>query len=285
MKRNCLLLITSILYLSLFSCTQTRETQTESAEPTYLNKRIITLGGVITETVSALGFQNEIVGVDRTSTFPQEVKELPNLGFGNAIAIESIIDLNPDIVLALESAVSENLIRQLRESGIRHEIYRQEFSKDGSIKLFRDLGLHLDASLRSDSLVQTFEASMPEVVQQTDKKLLFVYARGQGAMQVAGQDTPANALIQMLGYKNAVTAFEGFRPLTPEALVEADPYALLFFESGLESLGGKDGLAAIPGLKETQAGRDARVVALDGLKMIGFGPRLPEAIKEIQAQL
>ena len=51
----------------------------------------------------------------------------------------------------------------------------------------------------------------------------------------------------------------------------ADVYVLI--DSGLKSIGGIQGLLKVPGLAQTPAGRNQRVVAMDGLCLSGFGPR------------
>jgi iron complex transport system substrate-binding protein len=56
---------------------------------------------------------------------------------------------------------------------------------------------------------------------------------------------------------------------------------LLVTDQGLQAAGGIDGLLRAPGLAATPAGRARRVLSLDALWLLGFGPRLPSAIRTL----
>jgi iron complex transport system substrate-binding protein len=117
------------------------------------------------------------------------------------------------------------------------------------------------------------------------KKVLFIYARGAGTMMVAGQETPLDKIITLAGAKNAANGFKDFKPLTTEALVAANPDVILLFDSGLESVGGVNGLLKVPGIPQTTAGKQQKIIAMDGQFLSGFGPRVLEAVKELSEKL
>jgi iron complex transport system substrate-binding protein len=100
---------------------------------------------------------------------------------------------------------------------------------------------------------------------------------------VAGNDTNAKAMIEYAGGVNALTGFSGFKPLTPEAVIAAAPDVVLGTEQGLKAAGGPEGLLKLPGLADTPAGRSQRVVALEAMLLLGFGPRLPLAVRQLDA--
>jgi iron complex transport system substrate-binding protein len=120
---------------------------------------------------------------------------------------------------------------------------------------------------------------------RSDKKVLFIYARGAGTLMVSGTGTPIASMIQLAGAKNAVTDFADFKPLTAEAMVAANPDIILLFDSGLKSIGGIDGLLKVPGIAQTNAGRNRSIVSMDGELLSGFGLRLPQAIRELQEKV
>jgi ABC-type hemin transport system substrate-binding protein len=55
---------------------------------------------------------------------------------------------------------------------------------------------------------------------------------------VAGKNTPMEKLITLAGGENAINEFDDFKPLTPEAVVKANPDILFLFKSGLWGAGG-----------------------------------------------
>lgn len=107
--------------------------------------------------------------------------------------------------------------------------------------------------------------------------MLFIYARGQGTLNVAGRVTGADTIIKLAGAVNAVDGYTDYKPLTPEGAVAAAPDVILLMDKGLESIGGPEALWQLPGLAQTPAGRQKRVISLDGLMLLGFGPRLGQA--------
>jgi iron complex transport system substrate-binding protein len=88
-------------------------------------------------------------------------------------------------------------------------------------------------------------------------------------------------MIELAGARNAFASVEGYKPLTPEAAVAAAPDVLLATDQGLNAAGGIDGLLKAPGLALTPAGRARHVVSLDALLLLGFGPRVPQAIEQL----
>lgn len=104
-------------------------------------------------------------------------------------------------------------------------------------------------------------------------------------MMVGGTGTQVDRAIALAGGRNAVTEFSDYKPLTAEALVKANPDVILLFSSGLESLGGAAGLKKVPGISQTNAGRNNRFVSMDGELLSSFGPRLGEAVMELEGKI
>ncbi len=78
---------------------------------------------------------------------------------------------------------------------------------------------------------------------------------------------------------------QGYKPLTPESAAAAAPDVILVTREGLANLGGVSNLTARSGLDLTPAGKADRVVAMDALYLLGFGPRLPAAVRHLAIAL
>jgi iron complex transport system substrate-binding protein len=115
----------------------------------------------------------------------------------------------------------------------------------------------------------------------TPPRVLFVLSHAANNVQVAGEGTAADAMIRLAGGVNALNGFNGYRPLSSEAVIAAAPDFILVTREGIEALGGVDALLARPGLALTPAGQARRVIAPDALYLLGFGPRLPQAVREL----
>ena len=112
-------------------------------------------------------------------------------------------------------------------------------------------------------------------------KVLFVLSHAAAQVMVGGDGPSAQAMIEYAGAANALTGVAGYKPLTPEAAIAAAPDLLLLTDQGLQAAGGIDGFLRLPGLAETPAGRARRVVSMEAMLLLGFGPRLPLALKQL----
>lgn len=250
------------------------------------NTRIVSLNGTLTEDLCALGFGANIVGTDITSTYPDSMMRLPKVGHTSQMTSESILSLNPNIVFALREETKPELAQQLEAAGIKLFLFDLDYSAKGATSLIKQMADTLGVPDKAPAIVNAIEQPLKEIQPiPTAPKVLFIYARGTGTLLVAGEETRADGMIRLAGGQNAATGFKNFKPLTPEALVTANPDAILLFNSGLESLQGETGLLNVPGMTATKAGKDKAVIAMDGQYLTGFGPRLGNAAKELNQKL
>jgi iron complex transport system substrate-binding protein len=101
---------------------------------------------------------------------------------------------------------------------------------------------------------------------------------------IAGPGSGADEMIEAAGGTDAGTAMgldRPFTPITSEALTEAAPDVILMTTTGLESVGGVDGLLDIPGLGQTPAGEHRRIVDMDDSVLLAFGPRIGATIEAL----
>ena len=66
-------------------------------------------------------------------------------------------------------------------------------------------------------------------------------------------------------------------------MIAARPDIVLVTDQGLKASGGVDGILKLPGLAQTPAGRKHRIVSLEAMLLLGFGPRMPQALAELDA--
>ena len=114
--------------------------------------------------------------------------------------------------------------------------------------------------------------------------MAFLYVRGTSAIYLVGGRAPApTPSCSAAGGIDAGAAagYDAFVPLTAEAVAALDPDVILVMSKGLESVGGIDGLVGLPGVAQTPAGRDRRVVAVDDTLLLSFGPRTGALIEAL----
>ena len=276
---------------------QATQQSTQPAEPDPLEGvRAVVLFGDLTETVFALGAGHIVVGRDATSIYPPEAELLPNLGFDQELSAEGVLSLEPTIVIGSPSAGPPEVLEQIRSAGVEVLIVPDLYTFEAPAMKIRAIGAALGLEQRAEELVADVEARIDAVFREVAERyaetqrrpsVLFLYVRRNAPQLVAGEDSPAASMIEAAGGTDAGTqaGIYGFAPLTPEAIVAADPEALLVMQRAIDSIGGIDGLLEVPGVAETRAGRARRVIAMDDLYLLGFGPRLPEALRDLAAEI
>ena len=269
---------------SVFAGTITDSTGTvvESTEP----KRIVTVAGNVSETVFALGAGDRVVAVDASSVFPPAAQQLPKVGYYRNINAEGILSMSPDLVIATDSAGPPPVIAQIRGAGIPIAILDSAQSFEGAQNRVTQIATLLDKTAEGEALT----AAMAEQLSTMKKpsappKVLFIYARGAGTQNVAGTDTAAHAMIELAGGVNAVTEYTGYKPMNAEAIIAASPDYILFTARGLESIGGVDAAAGLNGIAQTPAGMNKKIIAIDDLMLLGFGPRTAEGAIELSTAI
>jgi iron complex transport system substrate-binding protein len=182
------------------------------------------------------------------------------------------------------------VLDQLRSAGVRVEVITDEPTVESAKEKIRQIAELIGRVDAGNALVEEMEQELAAARALREEatatpRVLFIYARGSGSMNVAGRGTTAEAMIELAGARNAITGFEGFKPMTAEAVVSAAPDVILVLTRGLDSVGGVDGLLEQPGISLTPAGENRRIVAMDDLLMLGFGPRLGTAVNELTIKL
>lgn len=284
------LILTVGVCFTLSSCNEDKDTEQTTSESEVGGSplKIISLSGVITEVLFELGQGNNIVGIDITSTYPAEnLVGKAQLGHTSKLNAEAILALSPDIIFCLETDAEKPVLKQLAESGLKVIPLSTSTYFDNSVQLAQQLAQHviLDTEVR-DRLVAKVEAdslALNRFLAEVDDapKVLFIYARGTARLFVGGADTPVAAMINKAGGMNAIEDMVGYKELTSEALLSANPDVVLMFSSGLSSLDGVEGLTQISGMSQTKAYQNQRILAMDGHYLSSFGPRAGQAGLEL----
>lgn len=287
MIRNLLAIASAVvLSTTIFSCGST--SSTDSNDSAAMDSvRIVSLSGAITETLAGLGMQDNIVGIDVTSTYPESIQSKPRVGHTHNLNVEAILTMRPDYVLSMkERGIKPEQATQLQQAGIKVWIIEQDYSVQGTKDIINKLADSFHRKEEAQKMITAIDEDLKNLPQYNEKpSVLFIYARGAGTLSVAGDDTPMAKMIALAGGVNAAGGIEGFKPLTAEALVKQNPDAILLFDTGLESLDGPEGMLKVPGIAQTNAGKNKNFIVMDGELLASFGPRVALAIKELGAKI
>ncbi len=249
--------------------------------------RIVSLNGDITETIVTLGLAKNLAGVDISATYPEKlVAGMQKIGYQRTLAAEGILSLRPSLVIGTPTAGPASTIEQLRSAGVPVLIIPEYKDLDAGARKLRAVGRALGVPKRGEKLARQVETQIAlakrEVARAATKpKVAFLYVRGTQVQQIGGVGSGADAMIEAAGGVDVGKSIgiQGFKQLTAESLVAAQPDVLLLLSAGLQSVGGVDGLLRLPGVAQTPAGRNRKVIAYDDLMLLGLGPRTGKALR------
>ena len=254
-------------------------------------RRIVSIGGALTEIIYALGAQRDLVGVDTTSLFPAAATALPSVGYARALSSEGILALAPTVVVTTEDAGPPAVLKQVAGAGVPVTTLAAHHQFEGMLDRIDRLGRIVDKQVAAQRLRTNLMAEWQSVGKAVaarkgpPPKVLFVLSNSPSQIMVGGQGTTAEAMIVYAGARNAAQGVEGYKPLSTEALIAAQPDVILFTDQGLEAIGGLDAGLKIPGVSQTPAGRLRRVVSMETMFLLGFGPRMPAAVAALHREL
>jgi iron complex transport system substrate-binding protein len=256
-------------------------------------ERIVPLSGSLSEIVFTLGLGDRVVARDITATFDQAAK-LPIVTRGHDVSAESVLSLRPDLVLAEETTGPAEAMSQLRDAGVPVLVV-------GPAKGLDDVGPRIEAvadalgvpaagqqlTQRSEGRIAAVRKAIPARTEHP--RVAFLYLRGSASVYlIGGKESGATSLLEAAGAVDAGAESglkKDFTALTSEALARAAPDAILVMAKGLESVGGIDGLVKIPGVAQTPAGMDRRVVAIEDGVLLNYGPRTDQVLSSLVEQL
>jgi iron complex transport system substrate-binding protein len=256
-------------------------------------ERIVPLSGSLSEIVFTLGLGDRVVARDITATFTQAEK-LPVVTRNHDVSAESVLSLKPDLVLAETSTGPDEAMGQLRDAGVPVLVVAPAKGLDDVgpriETVARALGVPAAGKELKERSEQRIAAVRKEIPEHTDKpRVAFLYLRGTASVYlIGGKGSGATSLLEAAGAVDAGAESgleKDFTAITTEALAQAAPDAILVMSKGLESVGGPDGLVKIPGIAQTPAGMDRRVVSIEDGVLLNYGPRTDEVLKSLVSQL
>lgn len=252
--------------------------------------RIISIGGDVTEIIYALGYGDKVIAVDTTSQYPPEaLKDKKSVGYLRALSSEGVLALNPTAIIASAAAGPPEVIKALKSSSVSYVEIGNDTSPEGVVDKINAVAKVFGAEKAGEEITQrTMDdfAALAEARKSIDKprRVLFVLTAQNGRAIVGGSGTSADAILKLAGAENAAASFNGFKPLVDEAIIELAPDFILLMRRGDGNDGHQD-ILALKGVSSTPAGRENRIITMDGPYLLEFGPRSPAAAHELMASL
>ncbi len=254
-------------------------------------QRIVAIGGAMTEIVFALGEGARVVAVDTTSLYPwRAVAPLPKIGYLRQLSVEGILSTKPDLILADVDAGPKDVLDQLQSMGAPVAHFSGDHTVASVVPKIRFVGDAIGHQPEAEAMIEGYGADLKAVeaaVAGVAKRpeVLFLIAVGPSGLRGAGDGTAAGEVIARAGGVNSFAGVNGYKPVSPEASLAANPEYLLMMKQTVDEIGGINAVAMLPALAKLAAAREKRIIALDGNYMLNFGPRTAHAIRDLAAAL
>lgn len=251
---------------------------------------IVSIGGAITEIVYALGAGDRLVARDTTSVFPEAALALPDVGYMRALSPEGVLSVGPTLILADANAGPPETIAVLQQAAVPLVLIPESFSADGIrariLAVGEAIGETQKAKTLADQVTADLSSTADKAAQEPAKKrVLFILSAAGGRLMASGANTAADAMLTLAGAENAIQGFDGYKPVTDEAILAAAPDAILMMDRSGDHDSPVDQLVALPAIAATPAGESRAVIRMDGLYLLGFGPRTAQAVSDLNAAL
>ncbi|AKJ27196.1 hemin ABC transporter substrate-binding protein [Caldimonas brevitalea] len=250
--------------------------------------RVVSLGGGVTEIVHALGAGSLLVGTDRSSVYPESARQLPQVGYYRSFSVEGVASLRPDLVLASDQAGPRESLQQLQRLGMRVVVLPSAPTLDALAQRVMGVAVALQREAAGRALAEDLRQQVARLRATPPPRAalrVLLLSSHTGRLQAAGSGTAADAMLRLAGAENVFAAQHSYKPVAPEAVAALRPEAIVTTASSVAAAGGLEGFASQPGVALTPAARARRIVVMDELLLLGFGPRLPQALRQLQAGL
>ena len=241
--------------------------------------RIVSAGGSVTEIIYALGAESQLVAVDTTSNYPSAAGDLPSVGYVRALSTEGMLSMEPTLILGEDDMGPPEVLSQLSSLGLELLVVPEGWSGKAIIDKVNCVSSIIGADgSASDALVGSLQQHLDDLSAQRssiDKPIraALLLALRDGVPTAAGVGTSGHGVLEMAGLTNVFADFEGWKPIAPEAMIKSNPEVIFITERSAKAAGGIDAVISDPIIELTLAGNKKNVLAVDGMALLGFGPR------------
>ena len=275
---------TAGLLLFLVSCGRFSNKETGGKK----DQRIVCLSKQLTEMVFALGKGHELVAVDLSSTYPDSAKLLKTVGYHRALSPESIIAMDPDLVIHSNDIGPENVLPQITKAGLNIKAFGGANTIDSAKLLLTELGKFFGEEQKADSLRKKMDADIANAAEElksrniTDTPSVMIIHFGRASnvyFVMSGRNGVGDKMISLAGGKTAKYDAKGARQISAEAIAEANPDIIIATDFGFDQMGGMEKFATgVPGVSLTNAAKNKRIYRFEEHDLVYFGPRSGENI-------
>ena len=238
-------------------------------------QRIVSTMPSITETLFALGLDNQVVGVTENCNYPQSTAVKDKVG-REIVNLEKVIALKPDLVLMLLDAQRPE-VEKLKKFKLP-VVTVNPHGVEEVIKAIKEIGEITGTSARAEEIVSDIKARLEKVKRKVagrpNPKVFIVV--GYRPLITAGRDTFIDDILRLAGGENiARRAKSPYPQWSFETLLKTDPEVIVILEGVVEHRE----VLSDKRWSSLTAVRNNRIVFIDPDIISRPGPRVINAIE------
>ena len=257
------------------------------------SQRIVCIGQAYNEIIYALGAQGNLVGVDYSSTYPPQIKNLPTVGYHRALSAEGILSLHPTVIIHDNNIGPDNVVRQLEALHVPMKTFQaKNDSAAGTQALLREMGAFFHQEKRAEDLCAQMDREMAAAsaavknYHTTPRVAIIHFGRASNVYLLVGNGgggdaSTAGKMVELAGGQMAIQKSGMQRMASPEIIAKSNPEVILMTEYGFDRLGSMEQAKTLPGVAETDAARHNRIYRVPEHELMYFGPQTGESIIEL----
>jgi iron complex transport system substrate-binding protein len=246
-------------------------------------QRIVSLAPSITETLFAIGAGGLVAGVTDFCNFPPEALQKPKVGGLVNTSVETIVRLDPDLVIMSMEGNTREDFATLVNLGI-HVFVTNPRSLDGIAKSIVDLGGLTGREQTAQQLVTVMKRRRDEVQSSVRSRIRVLFLVSVQPLIAVGERSFLSEIIALAGGDNiAFGSHQTYPAMSREAILEGAPECILL-TSGLPS-GPDELLSLFPEWKSLPAIQENAIAVLDADIVSRPGPRAIDALDQIARAL
>ncbi len=274
-----------LILVTLVSCGRFGNEDTKQEQ----EERIVCIAKQYTEIIWALGAEKNIVAVDVSSTYPEQAKKLPTVGYHRALSAEGIVAAKPTLIIHDNNIGPEHVVKQLNDLKIPMKVFQNKGSDIDSTKLLiQEMGAYFNKQEKANELCKKLESDMQQALEKakqykdTAKVLIIHFGQASNVFLVMTAKSTAAKMIQWAGGKMAVEDEKGMRQLSAEIVAASDPDVILLTDFGYDRLGSTEKVKELPGVSATKAAKNNRIYRIEEHDLVYLGPRTGENVIMLQ---
>jgi iron complex transport system substrate-binding protein len=254
-------------------------------------QRAVIIAQAYTEIIWALGAQDQVVGVDYSSTYPPDVKKVTTVGYHRALSTEGILSLKPTVIIHDGNIGPPQVVEQLTKLKIPMKTFEaKNTSIDGTKALIREMGAYFHKESRAEELCAKLDADMKQALDEASKYTdhprvaVIHYGRASNVYMLvgaggSGDAAAAGQMVRWAGGEMAIQKEGMERMASPEIVAQANPDVVLMTEFGYDRLdGSKDKIMELPGVATSNAAKTGRIYRVEEHDLLYFGPSTGQGV-------